>query len=293
MRIHEARPSQFFSVDTIGGRDTEEESASEGFSLIPTYADLNKYHLAKLPPSLRHLDVGTGPGSVIRWCQELGLYLPNAQAVGIEINEEDIQITRKKFKGVRGVHFVLGSAKALSVKNKSVDRVTAYNDIHLFRDDQGDFQPQFIQQAYDVLEEGGTFAFNTAYAKGVATNLPERKITAIEWLVILTSSTAYAGEQGYNNLQSPPKLDIYTEEQYVDLTKAVGFSKVTAEKYTAAFPRNEAYDLVCVKEFRDAVLPGVPREIQIAAMHKAVDDALKRTGQEYLYRGWLMVTATK
>lgn len=98
------------------------------------------------------LDVGTGPGI---FPLRIARALPGIEFLGIDLSPFMVQAAQTNARewGLDDrVHFQIGSAYALPLKNKSVDLVICLNTLHHLED-----PVPFFNEVARVLKEGGKF----------------------------------------------------------------------------------------------------------------------------------------
>jgi microcystin synthetase protein McyJ len=104
---------------------------------------------ASLGPGDVVLDAGCGYGEPARfWIERYG---PRA-VIGVNIDQTQCSVGAQRSKGVGlgAVHFVLGSATRLPVRDESVDKAIALESAFYF-----DTRDEFFAEAYRVLRPGG------------------------------------------------------------------------------------------------------------------------------------------
>jgi ubiquinone/menaquinone biosynthesis C-methylase UbiE len=136
----------------------EDESLTEYFSLMakkymrfPIKRVLSRIKAMGIESGLA-LDVGTGPGIF-----PLGIArsLPALEFVGIDLSPAMIQTARANARESRledRVHFQIGSAYALPLKDKSVDVLLCVHTMHHLEDPLA-----FFNEAARVLKKGGKY----------------------------------------------------------------------------------------------------------------------------------------
>jgi ubiquinone/menaquinone biosynthesis C-methylase UbiE len=81
----------------------------------------------------RVLEVGFGGGDLIEWM----LAATEAEIVGVDISEAMLERARRRFRKVTGqgrLALLAGSAEALPLANRSVDRVCSVNSLYFWPD---------------------------------------------------------------------------------------------------------------------------------------------------------------
>lgn len=283
-----------YAPDVTGGGllPTDQRPSSEGFDQITFYINLNKYQLKDAPIAQRILDAGTGTGSVIQWLYDLRKIRSPFKIIGIDINEVDLVKARSRLAGLvdrakgDSLTFVKRSANELGriISDRSVELITALNSIHLYEDPEG-----FFQQAYRKLQPGGNLFVSTAYAKDIM--FPEPHTDRRAWGSLVISALKDLKEQGFTDIPRPVEPAKYSSDEYKAMAEKAGFN-VATEVYKAEIPRDQAKILVAVEEFASGAIPGLPLDTVRAALVRAVDTTLDRSGAPGFNRGWLQMRGT-
>ncbi|MBW2038094.1 MAG: class I SAM-dependent methyltransferase [Deltaproteobacteria bacterium] len=98
------------------------------------------------------LDVGTGPGVFPLW---IARSLPEIEFLAIDLSPAMVKVAQANAKEIGledRVHFQLGSAYALPLKDKTIDLVICVNTLHHLEDPL-----PFFNEVARVLKEGGRF----------------------------------------------------------------------------------------------------------------------------------------
>lgn len=292
-------PKEYLAPHSDGGGGVprnlptpDRHATAEGFAAIPFYRVLNIDHLEMAPKGLHRLvDLGTGPGSVLEWAMEVGVLTEPFSFTGYDINGDDLAVGRERFAelatAVRGnrIEFIERSAENTGLPESSTPLVTSLNWIHLNL--EGPLKVH--QEAFRILENGGTYLVSSAYVKGLG--VPDRE-TLTQWLRFFKNAQAFAREAGVTDIPNPPDLAKYTADQHVEMLRTAGFDVEQPVRRIEKIAYDQAIALVKVPEFYRGVLPGVASDIAEQAVEKAMIKTLDDIKSPTITRGWGLFKAT-
>jgi hypothetical protein len=138
------------------------------------------------------------------------------------------------------------------------------------------------------LNKGGVLGFNTSFYQGCYAPGTEKFYR----LWMLRSAQILKGETGLRSDRSKVEaMRWLTREDYEDLLKAHGFVVEDVQVEEAMMTCESWKDISHYSLFVNGALPGVPVDIAIPTLKKAVVQAFDELGLKELPRNWLQVVA--
>lgn len=253
---------------------------------------LSKLTGRPLNATLTIVDMACGTGAVTRLiAEEIAHQGRQARIIGVDPSAEALRRAGKSMPelGVIGIKadFIQGEAQDLPRLVQNADAAFFCNAIHLVPNKLSAFQ-----QMATILAPGGIFACNSAFYHGTYVEGTERFYRlwtrrAIGWLRKEHPEVRPSREEKAIAMQW-----LYPEE-YVNLLKQGGFSRVDTTQGPTTISLDAWRDLGQYWLFIEGALPGVPLAIGAAALEAAVYEAGQELGLKEVPRTWLQIVATK
>lgn len=267
------------------------EFSFKRFAQQPFYQEVNQrlIRLSSVQPGQHIVDLACGVGTVTGMILEKLQGARESVVTAVDTSSEQLQLARealeKAGKGI--VKFVQGSVEQLSqLVREKADTVFFCNAIHLIQD-----KSQLIAEVSNLLRQGGTFAFNTAFFDGAIPSETEQFYR--RWM----SKAIRVLYRQYNLMPGrAPKVEArkpLTPEQYVELLEEHGFTLRHREISPVAMPLEGWLGISQYEEFISGALPGVPLEHGCDALQRGVRETFDEMGLESVQRNWLSMVAVR
>jgi ubiquinone/menaquinone biosynthesis C-methylase UbiE len=235
-----------------------------------------------IPPIHRVLDLACGTGAVTSLLVDRVRKLrPPIEVIGVDPSESALDKARRLVGNA--AQFVRGQAQAFSSVVTGVDLITFCNAIHLLPN-----KDEVLSEARKALNEGGVLAFNSSFYEGCYAPGTERfyKLWMLRALQTLKSENGIRPDR-----TKVEAMRWLTPDEYRHLLERHGFTVDRMETEQAMMTCQSWQDISHYSEFAHGALPGVPLEIAIPVLQRAVEQAYEEMGISELPRNWLQVVA--
>lgn len=255
------------------------------------YREVNQHlvQLSGIQPGQCVVDLACGVGTVTGMILEKLKGAKDSIVIAVDSSAEALELARQALEKVRKglVRFVQGSVEQLSqLVREKADAVFFCNAIHLIPD-----KSQLVDQVYNLLGKGGTFAFNTSFFDGAIPSETEQFYR--RWML---KALRFLNRQ-YNLLpDKAPKVEArkpLTPEQYVELLERQGFALKHREISPVAMTLEGWLGISQYEEFITGALPGVPLEKGCRALQEGVRQTFEEMDLKSVPRNWLSVVAIR
>jgi len=150
------------------------------FANQPFYKTVNEHlvNLSEFKPGSVILDLACGTGAVTKLILKRIQGMKDNIVIAVDTSSDALEQAKKDLATMRGnvVKFVQGKAEQLSQNLKDrVDAVVFCNAIHMLEDKE-----RVLHEIHEVLNPGGTLAFNTTFFGG--SNPPETEVFYRRWM---------------------------------------------------------------------------------------------------------------
>ena len=233
-------------------------------------------------PIHRALDLACGTGAVTKLLADrLRSLREPVEIVGVDPSESALE-KAQRFVG-SAAEFVRGTAQAFSNVVSGVDIILFCNAIHLLPEKE-----PVIAEARQALNSGGVLGFNTSFYDGCYTPGTERfyKLWMLRSLQLLKQESGLRPDR--TKVQAMRWL---APDEYREMLERNGFevAQMTAEQ--AMMSCQSWQDISHYSEFAEGALPGIPVDIAIPILQRAVRQAYDELNISKLPRNWLQVVA--
>lgn len=238
-------------------------------------------HLLQLPIR-RALDLACGTGAVTQLLVEhLRRLEEPAEVIAVDPSETALDKARRLVGNAAA--FVKGTAQAFSQVASGLDVIVFCNAIHLLPD-----KDAVLREASKAMNRGGVFGFNTSFYEGCYPPGTERfyKVWMLRALQLLKQETGMRPDR-----TKVEAMRWLSPEEYRDLLSRHGFVVEEMRAEQALMTCESWQDISHYSEFANGALPGVPVEIAIPVLQRAVAQAYDEMGITELPRNWLQVVA--
>ena len=267
------------------------EFSFKRFAQLPFYREVNEHlvQLSGIHPGQRVVDLACGVGTVTEMILEKLKGAKDSAVIAVDSSPEALQLAREALKKAKKdlVKFVQGSVEQVTqaIREKA-DAVFFCNAIHLIPD-----KNQIVSQVHNLLEKGGTFAFNTAFYDGAIP--PETEPFYRRWML----KAVRLLHRDYNLLPDrAPKVEArkpLTPEEYVELLERQGFVLKHREVSPVAMTVEGWCAISQYEEFISGALPGIPVEKGCRVLQEAVTQTYEEMNLTSVPRNWLSMVATR
>ena len=280
----------------------------------PEYTEANRAFLQSisLEAVQRVLDLacGTGKLSSLLFDQKANLTI-----VGVDSSAESLEVARAHFtargllvedfetlnaaqKSDRGgILLIEHSAATQVVAPESTDLVVMGNAIHMLPD-----KDALLNQIYQALRSGGSFAFNTAFFAGTFPPGTEQVYT--EWikaaLVVLQEKDALSRQAGQGGIprkrgKVPPSGNKgwLSPNEWQELLEQHGFAVLHSYLRTVELTQASLAAFSQYTGFSEVMMSGYPPAISGECLAAGVYRAFEALGINAVPRFWLEITAVK
>lgn len=260
----------------------------EAFAQHDFYRTVNEHLVdatltAKRPTSIhRALDLACGTGAVTQLLVErLRRIRPPVEVIALDPSESALERARRLVGNA--ARFVRGTAQAFSGVVSGVDLILFCNAIHLLPDKE-----RVMREARSVLNRQGVIGFNTSFYDGCYVEGTEKfyKLWMLRALQIL--------KQEHGMRPDRTKVEAMrwlSEDEYRSLLESNGFAVEHMRAEEAMMTCESWQDISHYSEFANGALPGVPLDVAIPTLQRAVKQAYDELEIVELPRNWLQVVA--
>jgi ubiquinone/menaquinone biosynthesis C-methylase UbiE len=285
----------------MGLFETEEtdQFTFEPFAAHAFYTEINRSLVkrALAPLAIRPadarltiVDMACGTGAITRLIAEEMAHQGHQQAriIGVDPSAEALSLAHKSMKEMGAkADFFPGEAVDLATIVQDADAAFLCNAVHLLPDKLAAFQ-----QMAAILGPEGILACNSAFYDG--TNLEETVRFSRLW--IRRTVGWLRKEHPEVHLSREAKaftIQWLTPEEYIDLLKQSGFSRIEPIQEKVILSLDGLRDLGHYWLFIEGALPGAPLALGAAALGTAVYQAGQELGMATVPRLWLQIVAMK
>jgi ubiquinone/menaquinone biosynthesis C-methylase UbiE len=240
--------------------------------------------LARVPQVSIHrvLDLACGTGAVTSLLVDRVRKLRDpVEVIGVDPSESALEKARRLVGNA--AKFIRGQAQAFSSIVSGVDLITFCNAIHLLPN-----KDEVVSEARKALNEGGVLAFNSSFYEGCYAPGTERfyRLWMLRAMQNLKSETGMRPDR-----TKVEAMQWLTPDDYRSLLERNGFQIDLMETEQAMMTCQSWQDISHYSEFANGALPGVPLDVAIPVLQKAVVQAYDEMGISELPRNWLQVVA--
>ena len=271
----------------------QSDHSYEAFASQPFYKDVDQALLVQAPGGVQRLtDFATGTGAIIGQLNQLGKLESPFVVNAVDIDENALAIAEAKFTtvlegGVDQINFIQGlvDRRISGIGDSSQDLVTFCNAIHLIDEPQ-----KALEEAARILKPKGVLLINSAYVKDVA--FPEG--TQRIWgMLLMLARRAVQSDLGLVEIPKPVDLFRFSEGNFREMARNVGFEQIETSRYTAEMNRDAVKAICNYEDFAEGALPGINIECATHALVEAVDPTFDRFKIEFIPRNWMFLIAKK
>jgi ubiquinone/menaquinone biosynthesis C-methylase UbiE len=233
-------------------------------------------------PIRRVLDLACGTGAVTQLLVDrLKRLRQPAEVIAVDPSETALEKARRLVGNAAG--FVRGTAQAFSNVASGLDVIVFCNAIHLLPD-----KSRVLNEAKKALNRGGVLGFNTSFYEGCYAAGTERfyKLWMLRALQLLKQETGLKPDRG-----KVEAMRWLSPEEYRALLQQCGFEIERMQAEEALMPCESWQDISHYEEFARGALPGIPIEVAIPILQRAVRQAYDELKITEVPRNWLQVVA--
>jgi ubiquinone/menaquinone biosynthesis C-methylase UbiE len=233
-------------------------------------------------PIHRALDLACGTGAVTSLLADrLKKLKEPVEIIGVDPSEAALEKARN-FVG-NAAKFVRGTAQAFTDVVTGVDLILFCNAIHLLPD-----KDVVIADAHQALNPGGVLGFNTSFYEGCYVEGTEKfyRLWMLRALQMLKGETGMRPDR--TKVQAMRWL---TPDEYAETLRRHGFDIEHMQAEEVEMTCESWQDISHYSEFAEGALPGIPVDIAIPILQRAVRQAFDELGISRLPRNWLQVVA--
>ena len=233
-------------------------------------------------PIRRALDLACGTGAVTQLLVEgLRRMRQPAEVIAVDPSESALEKARRLVGSAAA--FVRGTAQAFSTVATGLDVILFCNAIHLLPD-----KDEVLDQASKALNPDGVLGFNTSFYEGCYAPGTERFYR----LWMLRALQLLKQEHGIRPDRTKVEaMRWLTPDEYRELLQRHGFVVEEMRAEPAMMTCESWQDISHYSEFANGALPGVPDDLAISALQRAVAQAYDELKITELPRNWLQVVA--
>ncbi|MGI8967822.1 MAG: class I SAM-dependent DNA methyltransferase [Chloroflexota bacterium] len=235
-------------------------------------------------PIHRALDLACGTGAVTQLLVDrVRRFRPPVEVIAVDPSESALEKARRLVGNAAA--FVRGTAQAFSQVASNLDVILFCNAIHLLPDTDKD---SVVGQARRALNPDGVLGFNTSFYEGCYTPGTERfyKLWMLRALQLLRQETGMKPDRS-----KVEAMRWLTPDEYRDLVERHGFVIEDMHAEQALMTCRSWQDISHYSEFASGALPGVPVDVAIRVLQRAVKQAYDELGISEIPRNWLQVVA--
>jgi len=260
------------------------------FANQPFYKTVNEHlvNLSEFKPGSVILDLACGTGAVTKLILKRIQGMKDNIVIAVDTSSDALEQAKKDLATMRGnvVKFVQGKAEQLSQNLKDrVDAVVFCNAIHMLEDKE-----RVLHEIHEVLNPGGTLAFNTTFFGG--SNPPETEVFYRRWMTrairllkknhgLLPTRDKVASRR---QLSADDYEELLHQEGFVIQQRVFEPVKVTLEGWLGISEYSN---------FIQGALPGVPLPEASDALQEAVKQVFQELELESVPRIWLHMVAVR
>jgi ubiquinone/menaquinone biosynthesis C-methylase UbiE len=233
-------------------------------------------------PIRRALDLACGTGAVTQLLVEgLRRMREPAEVIAVDPSESALEKARRLVGNAAA--FVRGTAQAFSSVATGLDVILFCNAIHLLPD-----KDEMLHEASKALNRDGVLGFNTSFYEGCYAPGTERfyRLWMLRALQLLKQENGIRPER-----TKVEAMRWLTPDEYRELLQRHGFIIEEMHAEEAMMTCESWQDISHYSDFANGALPGVPEELAIPALQRAVAQAYDELGITELPRNWLQVVA--
>jgi ubiquinone/menaquinone biosynthesis C-methylase UbiE len=228
------------------------------------------------------LDLACGTGAVTQvLVEKLTKLREPAEVIGLDPSESALDKASRLVGNA--ARFARGTAQALSNVISGVDVVVFCNAIHLLPD-----KDRVLSEVRKSLNLNGVLGFNTSFYEGCYVPGTEKFYRAWMLRALRQLKNEYGLRPAHGKTQAMQWL---TPEEYRELVESHGFKIESMESEQVLMTCESWQDASHYSDFAEGALPGVPLEVAIPVLQKAVAEAYNELEIETLPRNWLQVVA--
>ncbi|HEX6507257.1 MAG TPA: class I SAM-dependent methyltransferase [Chloroflexota bacterium] len=274
----------------VGGGETPDYTF-EAFAQHDFYRAVNvqlveaTLHIRSRIPQLpirRALDLACGTGAVTQLLVDaLRRMREPAEVIAVDPSESALEKARRLVGNAAA--FARGTAQAFSNVVSGVDVILFCNAIHLLPD-----KDVVLGEARKALNRDGVLGFNTSFYEGCYAPGTERfyKLWMLRAMQLLKQENGMRPDR--TKVQAMRWL---TPDEYRSLLQRHGFVVEDMHAEQAMMTCESWKDISHYSEFANGALPGVPTDVAIPVLQRAVTQAYDELGITELPRNWLQVVA--
>jgi ubiquinone/menaquinone biosynthesis C-methylase UbiE len=230
----------------------------------------------------RALDLACGTGAVTALLVDrLKRLREPVEIIGLDASESALERARRLVGNA--AEFVRGTALAFSQVVSGVDVILFCNAIHLLPN-----KDDVLSEARRTLNPGGVLGFNSSFYEGCYTPGTERfyKLWMLRAMQLLKQEHGLRPDK--TKVQAMRWL---TPDEYRHALERNGFEVEQLSSEQADMSCESWQDISHYSEFASGALPGVPVDIAISILQRAVGQAYAELGIAKVPRNWLQVVA--
>ncbi len=235
-----------------------------------------------ISPIHRALDLACGTGAVTQLMVDAFRRLCEpVEVIAVDPSESALDKARRLVGSA--ARFVRGTAQAFSQVASGLDVILFCNAIHLLPD-----KDTVLSEARKALNSNGVLGFNTSFYTGCYPQGTERfyKLWMLRALQLLKKETGTRPDK--SKVEAMRWLD---PDEYRLLLERHGFVVEDMRTEEAMMTCASWQDISHYSEFAEGALPGVPVDLAIPILQRAVAQAYDELGISELPRNWLQVVA--
>lgn len=235
-------------------------------------------------PVHRALDLACGTGAVTQLLVErLRVFRDPVEVIAVDPSDSALEKARRLVGNA--ARFVRGTAQAFTQVARDVDIILFCNAIHLLPDRDKD---SVVHEARHALNRDGVLGFNTSFYDGCYVPGTEKfyRLWMLRAMQLLRQETGLRPDR--SKVQAMRWLNA---DEYRDLLERNNFAIEDMHAEQAMMTCESWQDISHYSEFAEGALPGVPREVAIDVLQRAVAQAYQELGITELARNWLQVVA--
>lgn len=238
-----------------------------------------------LLPIHRALDLACGTGAVTQLLVDKVRSLREpVEVIAVDPSESALEKARRLVG--TAARFVRGTAQAFTQVANGIDIILFCNAIHLLPDRDKD---SVVHEARRALNEEGVLGFNTSFYEGCYVAGTERfyRLWMYRAIRLLRQETGLRPD----HRSKVEAMRWLTSDEYRNLLERNGFRVEDMHAEEALMTCESWQDISHYAEFAEGALPGVPTDVSIPVLQRAVEQAYDELGVTEIPRNWLQVVA--